>query len=405
VRAGQRMEHKVEVLNGSPVLRLRDKLLPLISLSRVLQLPSKAEQNNFENSYVVVCRVGANDYGLIVDTVYDTEEIVVKPVSSKLQHIPIYSGNTVLGDGNVIMILDPNGIAKTTSGKLEGTDKGQDVERERRQESRRTVSFLLFGSGNGGPKAVPLELVSRLEDLNVSEIEYSGGRPVVQYRGGLMCLATMGNQQIPTDGICEVIVFTYDSKTVGMVVDEILDILACEPAVSLASEDRNYVGTIVMQGRSTDVVDVGYLLSRVLDIDANLGNQLDLKRIDARILFVEDSMFFRNMTVPFLSAVGHRVTAVPGAMDALDELKRNSYDLVITDIEMPDMDGFELSKAIRADAAYNDMPIIAFTSTINEGFDKKMRDSGIDMCALKTEREKLLIAISECLQQQEEEMA
>ena len=405
VRAGQRMEHKVEVLNGSPVLRLRDKLLPLISLSRVLQLPSKAEQNNFENCYVVVCRVGANDYGLIVDTVYDTEEIVVKPVSSKLQHIPIYSGNTVLGDGNVIMILDPNGIAKTTSGKLDNADKSAEVERERRQEQRRTVSFLLFGSGNSGPKAVPLELVSRLEELDVGQIEYSGGRPVVQYRGGLMCLAAMGSQNIPTEGVCEVIVFTYDGKTVGLVVDEILDIMACDPAVSLASEDRNYIGTIVMQGKSTDVVDVGYLLSRVLDIDANVGAELDLKKMDARILFVEDSMFFRNLTVPFLSSVGHRVTAVPSAADALDELKRNPYDLVITDIEMPDMDGFELSRAIRMDAAYNDMPIIAFTSTINDGFDKKMRDSGIDMCALKTERERLLVAISECMQQLEEENA
>jgi two-component system, chemotaxis family, sensor kinase CheA len=312
----------------------------------------------------------------------------------------------VLGDGNVIMILDPNGIAKTTSGKLDNADKSQDVERERAQEQRRTVSFLLFSSSGGGPKAVPLELVSRLEDLNVSEIEYSGGRPVVQYRNGLMCLATLGNQVLPTDGICEVIVFTYDGKTVGLVVDEILDILACDPAVSLTSDDRNFIGTIIMQGKSTDVVDVGHLLSRVLDIDANIGVQVGERKQEARILFVEDSMFFRNLTVPFLSAVGHRVTAVPSAADALDELKRNkNYDLIITDIEMPDMDGFELSRAIRADAAYNDMPIIAFTSTINDGFDKKMRDSGIDRCALKTEREKLLVAIAECMQQFEEEDA
>jgi two-component system chemotaxis sensor kinase CheA len=402
VRAGKRMEHKVEVLHGSPVLRLRDKLLPLISLSRVLQLPSKAEQNNFENCYIVVCRVGASDYGLIVDTVYDTEEIVVKPVSTKLQHIPIYSGNTVLGDGNVIMILDPNGIAKTSSGKLDNADKTHDMERERRHESRRMVSFLLFSSEGGGPKAVPLELVSRLEEIDVSTIEYSGGRPVIQYRGGLMCLATMGGQRIPSEGMCEIIVFSYDGKVVGLVVDEILDILASEPSVSLVSEDRNYIGTIVMNGRSTDVVDVGYLLSRVLDIDANIGSSLELEKRNARILFVEDSMFFRNLTVPFLSAVGHRVSAVPSALDALDEMKRNAYDLVITDIEMPDMDGFELARLIRQDASYSRIPIIAFTSTINEGFDKKMRASGIDMCALKTEREKLLVAISECMQQLEE---
>lgn len=404
VRTGKRTEHKVESLNGAPVLRLRDRLLPLISLSRVLQIPEASDQC-FENCYIIVCRVGASDYGLIVDSVYDTEEIVVKPVSSKLQSIPMYSGNTVLGDGSVIMILDPNGIAKTSAGKLDGADKGQGVEHERRQESKRMVSFLLFSIDGAAPKAVPLELVSRLEEIDAGNVEYSGGRHIIQYRGGLMCLTTLGGQAIPSEGMQEVIVFNYDGKTVGLLVDEILDIVACEPALSLVSDDRNFIGTIVMNGRSTDVVDVGHLLSRVLDIDANISEQFTQNKREARILFVEDSMFFRNLTVPFLSAVGHRVTAVPSGFDALDELKRNAYDIVITDIEMPDMDGFELSKNIRLNAAWSHLPIIAFTSTINEGFDKKMKDSGVDMCALKTERDKLLVAIAECMQQLEEAVA
>ncbi len=405
VRTGKALEHQVEVINGSPVLRLRDKLLPLISLADVLELDNEAHNKHYENSYIVVCRVGASDYGLIVDYVYDTEEIVVKPVSSKLKHIPVYSGNTVLGDGTVIMIIDPNGIAKTTSGKLDNTDKGQDIERDTNQRTRRQVSFLLFKSGSEAPKAVPLELVSRLEELDVSQIEHAGGRSIVQYRNGLMCLATIQDQTIPTEGVCEVIVFTYDGKTVGLVVNEILDIIQSEPTVTINSEDRNFIGTLVMSGKSTDVIDVGYLLSSVLDIDANISTDYTAAKRNAKILFVEDSMFFRNLTVPFLSAVGHRVTAVPSGIDALDELKRNTYDLVITDIEMPDMDGFELSRAIRADVDFTHMPIIAFTSTINDGFDKKMRDAGIDMCALKTEREKLLVAIAKSIEQLEEVIA
>lgn len=405
VRAGHSMEHHVEVINGSPVLRLRDKLLPLISLSSVLGLNDDARDRNYENSYIVVCRVGASDYGLIVDYVYDTEEIVVKPVSSKLQHIPVYSGNTVLGDGTVIMILDPNGVAKSTSGKLENSDKSSDHDRETHSRSRRKVSFLLFRSGEDAPKAVPLELVSRLEELDAKDIEHAGGRSIIQYRGGLMCLTTLQHQPVPTSGMCEVIVFTYDGKTVGLIVTEILDIIQSEPTVTLNSEDRAFIGTLVMAGKSTDVLDVGHLLSSVLDIDANITANYDGPRKDAKILFVEDSMFFRNLTVPFLSAVGHRVSAVPSAADALDELRRNTYDIVITDIEMPDMDGFELSRAIRSDNKYDTLPIIAFTSTINEGFDKKMRDSGISMCALKTERDKLLLAISKCMEALEEEDA
>lgn len=405
VRTGAASDYKIEAINASPVLRLRDKLLPIISLAKALKIPQQ-ERVDKSSQFVVVCKVGATDFGLLVDYIYDTEEIVVKPVSRLLQQIPAYSGNTVLGDGGVIMILDPNGILRSMGAELEIGAKDDKAHRTAQAAAARTATFLLFRSSGGGPKAVPLELVSRLEEIEVEAIEQSNGRPVVQYRDDLMVLATVSGQDMPKEGTCEVIVFNYDNKTVGLVVDEILDIVNAEPTVKLTSEDRMFLGTIVMAGRSTDVLDVGYLLSQELDITLNVeALELPEDKQNHEILFVEDSMFFRNLTVPFLSAVGYKVTSVSSAHDALYQLSKRKFDLIITDIEMPEMDGFDLAESVRAMADHRAVPIIAFTSTANEGFEAKLNSVGINAYVSKTEREKLIAVITAQLYPEEEEVS
>lgn len=399
VRTGAASDYRIEMINESQVLRLRDKLLPIISLTKALKVGCG---NSIRKSqFVVVCKVGATDFGLLVDNIFDTEEIVVKPVSRLLQSIPLYSGNTVLGDGSVIMILDPNGIVRTTAVELD-VSKDDKSSRSSAVAASRTQPFLLFKSGKGGPKAVALELVSRLEEINISDIEDSGDRRVVQYRDDLMVLACIGDQKIPEEGSCEVIVFHYDNKTVGLVVDEILDIISAEPTVKLTSDNRMFLGTIVMAGKSTNVLDVGYLLAKEIDVELKLDIVVPENTKEIELLFVEDSMFFRNLTVPFLSAVGYRVTAVSSAQDAIYQLTRRKFDIIVTDIEMPEMDGLELAESVRALADHRGVPIIAFTSTANEGFEEKIHASGINDYVLKTEREKLIGAITRLLQSEEE---
>ncbi len=399
---GTNSEFRIEMINRSPVLRLREKLLPLVSLSGILGLE---QEGDVTPNYVVVCKVGAAFFGLLVDTIYDTEEIVVKPVSLRLQGIPLYSGNTVLGDGSVIMILDPNGIGKTLAGELDMSMKNEELSKGRLQGSERTVPFLLFRSGEDNPKAVPLELVSRLEEIYTKDIEYSNQRPVVQYRGDLMVLTTLGGKELPKKDICEVIVFHYDQKTVGLVVDEIQDIVNAPAEVKLAGDNKDFMGTIVMAERSTDVIDVGHLLARVLDMETELNIKFPNEKKTGNLLFVEDSLFFRNLIVPVLSAVGYRVTAAPDGIEALKILQKKKFDVIVTDIEMPEMDGFELAKAIRALPECMHMPIIAFTSTSNEGFHDKVTESGINNYVLKTEREQLIQLISDFLTHKEEAIA
>src|SRR5205814_3420416 len=111
VRAQSNSEHRIERIRDAPVLRLRNKLLPLIHLKKLLKMDG-AEASDAENKFIVVTQVGNQTFGIVVDSVFHTEEIVVKPMSTKLRHIEMFSGNTILGDGAVIMIIDPNGIAK-----------------------------------------------------------------------------------------------------------------------------------------------------------------------------------------------------------------------------------------------------------------------------------------------------
>ncbi len=234
VRASGNTEHTIEHINGAPVLRLRDRLLPLVSLRKLLGLDSEREgseegDNEFQTSQeslILVTNVGASTFGIVVDRVYDTEEIVVKPVAPVLRDISLYSGNTILGDGTVVMILDPNGIASKVGdvSMVEGAEMGQAAAHIARQDDR--MALLVFRAATKQPKAVPLSLVARLEEIDVAKIEESHGMRVVQYRDQLMPLITVGAEaKFRDEGRQPVVVFTDDERSMGVVVDEIVDIV------------------------------------------------------------------------------------------------------------------------------------------------------------------------------------
>src|SRR5690606_32914055 len=186
-------------LDNTPVLRLRDRLLPLVSLRELLELGEM--EDGEQDVFIVVSQVGTYTFGIMVDRVFDTEEIVVKPMAPVLRDNPVFSGNTILGDGSVVMILDPNGIA-SKRGQTKAGDRGDsNLLSVHTGADSEKVSLLLFRAGGATPKAVPLALVARLEEIDVTAIEYADGRPVVQYRGTLMPLVPAeGEPRFPETG-------------------------------------------------------------------------------------------------------------------------------------------------------------------------------------------------------------
>src|ERR1700733_6362087 len=200
VRARANSEHRIERIKDTAVLRLRNKLLPLMHLKKLLKIDDGSSSDP-ENGFIVVTQVGSQTFGIVVDGVFHTEEIVVKPMSTKLRHIDMFSGNTILGDGAVIMIIDPNGIAKALGAAGTAAHEMSDENAAMRAgAAEQLTSLLVFRAGSAQPKAVPLALVTRLEEIAIDKIELSNGRHMVQYRDQLMPLVQMSGVAVRTSG-------------------------------------------------------------------------------------------------------------------------------------------------------------------------------------------------------------
>lgn len=388
VHRGAGSANLVEKINDSLVLRLRDKLLPLLSLGSMLKLPKPARDDT--ESFVVVMQVGTSLFGIVVDDVLHTEEIVVKPVASKLRNIKVLGGNTILGDGAVIMILDPNGIAETIGATREERiiDEFASSETEVEDESLRPVSLLVFRAGGDALKAVPLSLVTRLEEIDARKIEHSGGRPVVQYRGGLMPLvpATEG-AVVRAEGSQPLLVFTDGGRSVGLIVDEIVDIVEDRLEIRLGGETPGVIGSAIVRGAATEIIDVAHYLPLGF---ADWFHKQGAPRCK-RLLLVDDSAFFRGMLAPVLQAAGYEVALAASGAEALSTLERNAnYDVIVADIEMPEMDGYALAERVRGNARYAHIPLVALSSTISPQTIARSERAGMHSHIAKFDRRGLL---------------
>jgi two-component system chemotaxis sensor kinase CheA len=394
VRVTPTSEHSIERINGTPVLRLRDRLLPIVPLSKVLNL---SEEGVADEGFVVVTQVGRQRFGILVDGVFHTEEIVVKPMSSKLRHIQLFSGNTILGDGAVVLIIDPNGIARMVgSGTGDNPFQTDDPAEQTVVEEDEVVTLLVFRGGGDTLKAVPLSLVTRLEEIDARHIEWLGGRPLVQYRGRLMPLVAADEDlAIKREGSQALVVFSDGERTMGLAVDEIIDIVDDKLDIELAADRSDLVGSAVIRGRATEVVNVAHYLPLAHDDWTRPAAARTAASVRS-VLLVDDSSFFRDMLSPVLKASGYKVHAASSVEEALQLLGRGiGIDALVTDVEMPDRDGFQLVEALRADPRYADLPVIALSSGVNADALQRARKLRIAEFVAKFDRSGLLSALAE----------
>ncbi len=241
-------------IGGAEVLRLRDRLLPLADLASLLDLD--VERPSDADHIVAVMQAGGAMFGLVVDEVFDTEEIVVKPVAPVLRHLTIFGGNTILGDGSVTMILDPSGIARAIG--FSGSSHVADIPAAISAGDPSTP-MLLFRADDE-VKAVALDAVARMELFPSSRIERSGGIAVIQYREQLMPLVsiTTGSSGIEQP----VLVFEDGERRVGLMVDGIVDIVESALRIELGSAHQGVIGTAIIAGRATEVIDHAWWLAK-----------------------------------------------------------------------------------------------------------------------------------------------
>ena len=396
VRVKQGSEHKIERIKNTPVLRLRNKLLPLIYLSKLLRLGDNPEAES-DRGFVVVMQVGPHSFGMVVDAVFHTEEIVVKPMATRLRHINTFSGNTILGDGSVIMILDPNGIANAFGSAVSQVAKIADVFADDAEQDAgaEKTSLLVFRAGSVAPKAVPLSLVTRLEEIDVKKIEIANSRHMIQYRGHLMPLIQVNSDvKIREDGTQPLLVFSDGARSMALVVDQIVDIVEDTLDIQVVGDRPGILGSAIVKGEATEIIDVGHFLPLAF---ADWFRRKDV-RADARrnLLFVEDSDFFQNMLVPVLRAAGYNVTTAGGGQEALSILRNGArFEAIVTDLDMPDMDGIALAAAIRADRQWAGIPLIALSSVATDDAIARVRQAGFHDFVAKFDRQGLIAALKE----------
>ncbi|MFY9685775.1 MAG: hybrid sensor histidine kinase/response regulator [Pseudolabrys sp.] len=395
VRARTGSEHRIESIKNTRVLRLRDKLLPLVSLRYLFSFDKDASE--IDGGFIVVTQVGSQTFGIVVDGVFHTEEIVVKPMSSKLRHISMFSGNTILGDGSVIMIIDPNGVAQafgtTVASQLAAAEAS---ETKPAPSAGSSTSLLVFRAGSMQPKAVPLSLVTRLEEIDAQKIELSNGRHMVQYRGHLMPLISMSeNVRVKGEGTQPLLVFSDGSRSMALVVDEIVDIVDDTLNIQVASENPGVLGSAIVRGHATEIVDIGHFLPLAFE-DWFRRKEQQVQHRPSTVLLVDDSPFFLNMLTPVLQAAGYVVTTAASARDALAILgEGQAFDVAITDIEMPDMDGFQFAEVVRGDPRTGHLPIIALSSVVSADAIERGRRVGFHDYVAKFDRQGLIAALKE----------
>lgn len=396
VRVKKGSDHQIERINGTPVLRLRDRLLPIVPAAKVLGLDG-ADANAGDEGFVVVSQVGRQRFGILVDGVFHTEEIVVKPMSTKLRHIPLFSGNTILGDGAVVLIIDPNGVAKMVgSGTAEQQFGFEDMNEAEETNDAETVTLLVFRGGGESLKAVPLSLVTRLEEIDATKIEWVGGRPLIQYRGKLMPLVPADPTiRIKSEGSQALVVFSDGERAMGLAVDEIVDIVDDVLDIELVADRSDLVGSAVVRGRATEIVNVAHYLPLAHE-DWTRGGPPRIASLSRTLLLVDDSPFFRDMLTPVLKAAGFKVIAAGSTEEALQVLAADKrIDVIVTDIEMPGRDGFALVEAVRAQARLHDVPVIALSSGVTPEAIDRARRLRISEFVAKFDRSGLVAALAE----------
>ncbi|OUW16745.1 MAG: hypothetical protein CBD18_06285 [Opitutales bacterium TMED158] len=265
---GEQAESSIEMLYGVPVYRLRGQILPLAYLSNSLGL-EKVVNGDDDSVNIIVLEADGRQFGLVVDEINDTEEIVVKPLSKQLKDINAFAGATIMGDGKVALILDVLGYAEHSKVVSERNDRGyaQDERFDGSEGDGDRQSLLIFEVGSDRKMAIPLAQAARLEEFSRESIERTGSHEVVQYRGQIMTLLRVSDF-LDLDGTAEetdvvqVIVYSEDGRSVGLIVDRISDIVEESIAVQRESSSQGLVGSAVIQDKVTELLDVPDLVRR-----------------------------------------------------------------------------------------------------------------------------------------------
>jgi len=446
---------RIEILGKSQVLRLREQLLPLVNLRNVLnleplfknpetgevqedkrvglvdrRLKQKDKQGNIVNDNktksdvrketrrkglnntinIVVVSMGTNDFGIIIDKVLDTEEIVVKPLSHSLKKISLFSGATIMGDGKVILILDVANISKQANLSFRDVKQLSMIEQEKKtaESMLEKQDFFLFNLNSYEQFSIPLSLIERIEQFNSKNIQIIGNNEYINYLGKSLRIVRLENilnisKPATQNEILHLIIPQLSAVKIGFVFSNIIDVRALNVMIDKDTiRSKGILGTALVDEKITIFIDI-YTIIEMVDPDnfKNINKNAKQNK-KKKVLLAEDTPFFRSLVSGYITSAGYECIAKNDGLEAYEYLLANYkiIDIVVSDIQMPKMNGFELVKKIKTTEELAHFIVIALTSLDNPENIQQGKEAGFDDYQIKVDKEKLLESINKHLEMQ-----
>jgi two-component system chemotaxis sensor kinase CheA len=386
-------EKQIEHVHGAPVYRRRGNLLPVAYLNRVLGLTS-AQDGDAVN--MIVLQAEDRQFGLVVDDISDTQEIVVKPLGKQLKGVPVYAGATIMGDGRVALILDVLGLGRYAGVLVESREQSLNATGQKMRTESDVQSLLLFRAGAHERVAVPLSMVARLEEFRQSSLEHAGGRQVVQYRGAILPLIFLGAvlggetpQSAPADPV-QVIVFHDGDRFLGLVVDQILDVVAESVTVRRRTNCKGLLGSAVVGKQVVDFLD---LHSIIQDAAQEWFDNVGERQRPLQVMIAEASPFSRGLIRGGLDMAGYQVMEAASVEEAVGKLEQDSVDIVLTAIDLASGGSAGLLEAMRRRPEWEHIPVLALVDSAEQA-PQCGRESGFQDCQVKFDQEAMLESVA-----------
>lgn len=387
----------LEYIQGKPIFRLRGNLLPLFHMKEILS----GEGATGEEAFNIVILNSENQlFGMIVDEILDTADIVVKPLPKFLKPISIYSGATVLGDGKVALIMDVQGIAQKHLGpRGEAEDSGPELDGLFSEEELR--EFVLVGLSSSSRHAIPLQFVTRMEEIRASSVEFSGSQRVIRYRNSILPLVNVNEllgypEAEQNSEILQIIVTKTGDQLMGLEVNQIIDVYSSREFLDCSIIPHKAIsGNLVSKDGIIVVLDV----DKLVGLTRPSANEFNSNATMPRILLVEDTESIRRKLENDLISKGYEVLTAEDGIDGLKRIAENSgnFDVIISDIEMPRMNGFEFAKKVRTLSQMKNVPMIAFTTKNTPQDLKEAKVAGFSTYLEKSKGKLLPLLVQECL--------